>query len=299
MVAHPAVWRDERPPITLNGLSIAPNARQDTQRHAVMRWSGWVVLPLIDCRTPYGAAILPPMQPDQNSTAAWRGPSCGPPQGLRDPVLLMVPLRPTTSRVLQALRSTGFETRTLDAVPEVLDVVRAHTLAAIVLDVALAGPDPRIFLDELRGIAPALPVIALTSREQREQTVSLLRSSLDDYLTTPFPVEELVSRLRLRVSDQLSVDRTVLRAGVVTVDTALGLVSVAGRLVTLSPTEYALLVALASRPGQPISQAQLTTAVWGQPKSSNVVEVYVGYLRRKLGPERIRTVRGAGYALDG
>jgi DNA-binding response OmpR family regulator len=85
----------------------------------------------------------------------------------------------------------------------------------------------------------------------------------------------------------------------VTVDTTLGLVSVAGRLVTLSPTEYALLVALAGQPGQPVSQDRLTTAVWGQPRSSNVVEVYVGYLRRKLGADRIRTVRGAGYALDG
>ncbi|MBV9164201.1 MAG: response regulator transcription factor [Pseudonocardiales bacterium] len=291
MVAHPAVRRDERPSISPNGAPITPNATQHTQQLSVTHWTGRVVLPLIDCPTPHDAEALPPMQPDQRSTV----PSLGP----RHPVLLMVPLRHTTSRVLQALRSTGFETRTLDAVPEVLDTARAHTLAAIVLDVALAGPDPRIFLDELRRIAPQLPVIALTSREQREQTVSLLRGTLDDYLTTPFPVEELVSRLRLRISDQLSVDRTVLRAGVVTVDTALGLVSVAGRLVTLSPTEYALLVALASRPGQPVSQDRLTTAVWGQPKSSNVVEVYVGYLRRKLGPDRIRTVRGAGYALDG
>ena len=73
----------------------------------------------------------------------------------------------------------------------------------------------------------------------------------------------------------------------------------AGRLVTLSPTEYALLIALASRAGQPVSQDRLTTEVWGQPKSSNIVEVYVGYLRRKLGADRIRTVRGAGYVLDG
>jgi two-component system response regulator QseB len=231
--------------------------------------------------------LLPPMQIDQRSTV------------LRHPVLLMVPLRQTTSRVLQALRSTGFETRILDAVPDVLDAARAHNLAAIVLDIVLAGPDPRTFIDELRRVAPALPVIALTSREQREQTVSLLRGTLDDYLTTPFPVEELVSRLRLRVSDQLTVDRTVLRAGLVTVDTALGLVSVAGRLVTLSPTEYALLVALADEAGQPVSQDRLAAAVWGQPRSSNVVEVYVGYLRRKLGADRIRTVRGAGYALDG
>ncbi len=193
----------------------------------------------------------------------------------------------------------GFKTRILDAIPEVLEAVRTHTLAAIVLDVSLAGPDPRAFLDELRRVAPQLPVIALTSREQREQTVSMLRGSLDDYLTTPFPVEELVSRLRLRVHDQLSADQAVLRAGVVMVDTTLGLVSVAGRLVTLSPTEYALLVALAGQPGQLVSQDRLAAAVWGQPKSSSVVAVYVGYLRRKLGTDRIRTVRGAGYALDG
>jgi len=226
------------------------------------------------------------MQPDQRPT------------DLSHPVLLMVPLHHTTSRVLQALRSTGFVTRILDAVPDVLDAVRAH-LAAIVLDVALAGPDPRAFLDQLHKVAPRLPVIALTSREQREQTVSLLRGSLDDYLTTPFPVEELVSRLRLRVADRLTADQSVLRAGTVTVDTALGLVSVAGRLVTLSPTEYALLVVLAGQSGQPVSSDQLAAAVWDQPRSSNVVEVYVGYLRRKLGADRIRTVRGAGYALDG
>jgi DNA-binding response OmpR family regulator len=243
------------------------------------------------------------MQPDQRSTVPSTGLLPTPLPRLvptaRHPVLLMVPLRHTTSRVLHALRSTGFETRILDAVPDVLDAAHAHALAAIVLDVALAGPDPRAFLDELRRVAPQLPVIALTSREQREQTVSLLRGAVDDYLTTPFPVEELVSRLRLRVSDQQLVDRTVLRAGGVTVDTALGLVSVAGRLVTLSPTEYALLIALASRPGQPVSQDRLTRAVWGEPRASNVVEVYIGYLRRKLGADRIRTVRGAGYVLEG
>jgi len=282
------------PPITPNGSPITPNspritpdARRRTQRHYVTRWTAQVILPLNDCPTPHSAQPLPAMPPDQNPTA------------LHHPVLLMVPLHHTTSRVLQALRSTGFVTRILDTVPDVLDAARAHNLAAIVLDVALAGPNPRAFLDQLRGVAPQLPVIALTSREQREQTVSLLRGDRDDYLTTPFPVEELVSRLRLRATDRLAADQTVLRAGSVTVDTALRLVSVAGRLVTLSPTEYAVLVVLAGRPGVPVSSDQLTAAVWDQPRSSNVVEVYVGYLRRKLGADRIRTVRGAGYALDG
>ncbi|MGH3905134.1 MAG: winged helix-turn-helix domain-containing protein, partial [Pseudonocardiaceae bacterium] len=79
----------------------------------------------------------------------------------------------------------------------------------------------------------------------------------------------------------------------------LQLVSLAGQLVTLSPTEYAVLVALASRPGLPVSQHRLATAVWGAPRTSNLVEVYIGYLRRKLGADRIRTVRNVGYVLDG
>ncbi|HEU0129152.1 MAG TPA: response regulator transcription factor [Pseudonocardiaceae bacterium] len=211
----------------------------------------------------------------------------------------MVPLHHTTSRMLQTLRTTGFEIRVLDTIPEVLGAARAVALAAIVLDIGLAGPDPGAFLRQLRRVAPQLPVIALTPRDQREATVSLLRSSADDYLTTPFPVEELVSRLRLRVQARLPADRTVLRTGVITIDTALRLVSIAGQLITLSPTEYAVLVALASEPGLPVSQNRLATAVWGQPPSSNLVEVYIGYLRRKLGADRIRTVRGAGYILEG
>lgn len=200
--------------------------------------------------------------------------------------------------MLQAVRASGFETRILDTIPEVLDAVRAGTLAAIVLDIALAGPDPEALLKDLRRLAPRLPVIALTPREQREQTVSLLRGTQDDYLTTPFPVDELVCRLRLRVPG-FPAERTVLRAGVITIDTALQLVSLEGQLVTLSPTEYAMLVALASQPGMPVSQHRLATAVWGQPRTSNLVEVYIGYLRRKLGADRIRTVRGVGYVLDG
>lgn len=217
----------------------------------------------------------------------------------RHPVLLVVPVHHTTSRMLQAVRASGFETRILDTVPDVLVATRTGTLAAIVLDVALVGLDPATLLKEVRSLSPQLPIIALTSREQREQTVSLLRNTHDDYLTTPFPVEELVSRLRLRVQAGLPADRTVLRVGVVTIDTSLRLVSIAGQLVTLSPTEYAMLVALASEPGLPVPQNRLAVAVWGQPRNSNLVEVYIGYLRRKLGTDRIRTVRGAGYVLDG
>lgn len=227
------------------------------------------------------------MQPDQRPTVR------------QHPVLLVVPLHHTTSRMLHSLRESGFKTRILDTIPDVLAAARSANLAAVVLDVALAGPDPAAVLGELRRVAPRLPVIALTSREEREHTVSLLRSDTDDYLTTPFPVEELVSRLRLRIHVRQPGGRTVLRVGVITVDTALRLVSVAGELVPLSPTEYELLAALARQPGTPVSQHRLATAVWGHPPTSNLVQVYIGYLRRKLGSDRIRTVRGTGYLLEG
>ena len=108
----------------------------------------------------------------------------------------------------------------------------------------------------------------------------------------------MLFRSRLRVRDQQPAEPSVARRGDITVDTTLGLVSVDGQLVTLTPTEFALLTILISHPDQVLSRDQLTTMLWRDPPSSNVVEVYIGYLRRKLGPDRIRTVRGVGYVLD-
>jgi two-component system response regulator QseB len=141
-------------------------------------------------------------------------------------------------------------------------------------------------------------VLVLTPRELRDQVIAGLRGDRDDYLLAPFGVDELVARLRLRVRDGEAAEPSLLRRGDVTVDTALGLVSVDGKLVTLTPTEFALLTILISNPDQALSREQLTTMLWREPPSSNVVEVYIGYLRRKLGAERIRTVRGVGYLLE-
>lgn len=218
----------------------------------------------------------------------------------RPAVLLVAPLHQITSRTLHSLRSAGFETRVVDAIPDVLEAVRSAAPAALVLDMALPGLDPGTLLDKLRVLAPELPVIALTSRDEQLLTVSRLRGAGDDYLVMPFPIEELAGRLRLRVRSTAPEAATMLRSGAITVDTELGLVSVGGTLVTLSPTEYAVLVALISHPGgQPVPKDRIAQLVWGRPTSSNLVEVYVGYLRRKLGAERIRTVRRAGYILEG
>lgn len=213
-------------------------------------------------------------------------------------MLLAVPADRSTAGLLRALRSHAFDATMIHDGTRVLDAVRAAPFAAVVLEAGLPGLDTRAVLTGLAHLAPTTPVVALTTREQRDQVVAGLRGGRDDYLLTPFGTDELITRLRLRVRDQQPAEPSVARRGDITVDTTLGLVSVDGQLVTLTPTEFALLTILISHPDQALSRDQLTTMLWRDPPSSNVVEVYIGYLRRKLGPDRIRTVRGVGYVLD-
>lgn len=213
-------------------------------------------------------------------------------------VLLAVSAQRATPGVLRTLRGHSFDPTVLHDGDLALDSLRATTFAAVVLEMGLAGPDTATMLDELQRLAPDTPVLALTSREGRDGLVGGLRGARDDFLTIPFDPDELVVRLRLRVPEEEVVEQTVVRHGDITVDTALGLVSVDGQLVTLSPTEFGLLTILMSNPDRALSRDRLTEMLWSEPPSSNVVEVYVGYLRRKIGPDRIRTVRGKGYVLE-
>jgi two-component system response regulator QseB len=109
---------------------------------------------------------------------------------------------------------------------------------------------------------------------------------------------ELAARIRLRLRLEPAVENTVLRHGELVVDTEFGEVSVDGQPVGLSPTEYALLMALLSEPGEVVPPHRLAREVWSEPASPNLVQVYISYLRRKIGAERIRTVRGEGYVLE-
>jgi two-component system response regulator QseB len=213
-------------------------------------------------------------------------------------VLLAVPFDESSGTLMRELRTHAFDTTIIHDATRVLDAVQATQFAAVVLEVGLPGLDTASVLTGLARLAPGTPVIALTTREQRDQVVAGLRGGTDDYLLTPFPADELIARLRLRVRDQQPQERAVARRGDITVDTDLGLVSVDGQLVTLTPTEFALLTILISHPDQALSREQLTAMLWRDPPSSNVIEVYIGYLRRKLGADRIRTVRGVGYVLE-
>jgi two-component system response regulator QseB len=217
-------------------------------------------------------------------------------------VLVAVSPERATPGLLRTLRVHAFDPHVIHDGTRVLDSVRAGAFAAVVLEVGLAGVDTAEILAGLTRLAPETPVLALAARESREQLVAGLRGDRDDYLTIPFNVDELIARLRLRVRHGGAAgsveDQSVTRHGDIMLDSALGLVSVDGQLVTLTPTEFALLTILISNPGQVLSREQLTSMLWRDPPSSNVVEVYVGYLRRKLGADRIRTIRNRGYLLQ-
>ena len=215
-----------------------------------------------------------------------------------DHVLLALPPTAASASVLRSLRSEGVSVSPVSDGIGVLDAVRARDPALLVLDVELPGPDQSAVLAAVQAEAPNVSVIAVTPRERRASLLGLLRGDRDDYLLRPFAVDELAARIRLRLRLGPAVESTVLRQGELAVDTEFGEVAVDGRPVSLSPTEYALLLALLQAPGQVIAPDRLAKEVWSEPASANLVQVYISYLRRKIGPERIRTVRGEGYVLE-
>jgi len=169
----------------------------------------------------------------------------------------------------------------------------------VVLDLGLPGLSGEEVLVRLRRARPDVPVIVLTAKTAVEDKVANLEAGADDYVVKPFSFSELLARIRarLRATDQASA--TVITVGPLALDLRARVATVDGRSVALSSREFALAEVLARHPGQVLSQAQLLDQVWGYDfdGGSNVVEVYVRHLRKKLGADRIETVRGAGYRL--
>ena len=215
-----------------------------------------------------------------------------------DHVVLALPPTAASASVLRSLRAEGASVSAVADGIGVLDAVRARGPALLVLDVELPGPDQAGVIASVQSEAPNVAIIAITPRERRNSLLVQLRGDRDDYLLRPFPVDELAARIRLRLRLGPAIENTVLRQGELAVDTELGDVTVDGRSVSLSPTEYALLMVLITTPGTVVSPDRLAREVWSEPASVNLVQVYISYLRRKIGPERIRTVRGEGYVLE-
>jgi DNA-binding response OmpR family regulator len=166
----------------------------------------------------------------------------------------------------------------------------------VLLDLVLPGKGGLEALEEIRAAKPRLPVIALTAIDDTGSKIGGLDAGVDDYVTKPFSVEELAARVRARLRWAEEEDGA-LKAGPLTVDLTAHRALLNGREIALSAREISLLAAFMRHPGQVLSRGQLLRMVWDLDfdPGSNVVEVYVSALRRKVGTNVIETVRGMGY----
>jgi two-component system OmpR family response regulator/two-component system response regulator QseB len=171
--------------------------------------------------------------------------------------------------------------------------------AAVVLDLGLPRKDGIDVLRGLRAKKRSLPVLILTARDTVEDRIKGLDAGADDYLVKPFDLGELNARLRALLRRAGGQPAPVLTAAGLSLDPATRSVLAQGREVELSAKEYALLLALMQHPGRALSRAQLEQHLyaWGEEIGSNAVEVYIHHLRRKLGADAIRTLRGIGYVV--
>jgi len=167
----------------------------------------------------------------------------------------------------------------------------------VLLDLGLPGKDGLDLLRSLRARRKPTPVIILTARDALHERVAGLDAGADDYLVKPFELEELTARMRAVVRRRSGNAEPVIEVGEIRFDPAKREVTRAGEPVILSAREYAVLEALMLRPGAILSRAQLEDRLygWGDAVESNAVSVYIHQLRRKLGADAIRNVRGVGY----
>jgi DNA-binding response OmpR family regulator len=200
----------------------------------------------------------------------------------------------------KGLRSNGFVTTTASDGPTALALARDDDFDLLILDLGLPGLDGMTILRTLRAQNQRLPVVILSARDEVADKVAGLEHGADDYVAKPFRFEELLARVRVRLRSEGTAEQTVLRAGGVALDLRTRRATVDGRTVELSAREFTMLEVFLRHAGQVLAREQLLSHVWGYDydPGSNVVDVYVGYLRRKLGKHRIVTVRGMGYALE-
>jgi len=201
--------------------------------------------------------------------------------------------------VEKGLRAAGYSTTVVVDGRSALQHARSGNHSLALLDVGLAGIDGFEVLRRIRAENLTLPVIMLTARTGVEDTVAGLEGGANDYIPKPFRFDELLARVRLRLRDATSQVSTTLTRGDLTLDALTRRARVGSVQVDLSAREFALAEQFLSHPDQVLSREQLLSRVWGLDfdPGSNVVDVYVRYLRAKFGAERIETVRGMGYRL--
>ncbi len=205
------------------------------------------------------------------------------------------------------LEKEGFAVTTADRGRKALRVFFEERPDLVILDVMMPGMDGWEVAARLRELAE-IPVIMLTAKSSESDKLRGFRLGVDDYVTKPFSLAELTARARAilsRTQEQRLQENSILRVGGLRVDMRKREVSLDGEPLSLTPTEFRLLAALASRPGEAISQEDLMRSVWGdlREKGGSALRRYIWFLRQKLEdrpdePARLVTVRGFGYRLE-
>jgi DNA-binding response OmpR family regulator len=201
----------------------------------------------------------------------------------------------------KGLRASGYSTYVVGDGEQAVRVSLTESFDLLILDMALPEREGFQVLEELRAQGKQLPVLVVTGRPELRDVVSVLDVGADDYMTKPFRFEELLARVRARLRARGTGESTVLTAGNIQLDLRTRRAKVDDREVSLSGREYALLETFMRHPDQVLSRQQLLSHVWGYffDPGTNLINVYVGSLRSKLGQDVIETLRGVGYRFRG
>ncbi|WP_026460821.1 response regulator transcription factor [Schaalia suimastitidis] len=204
------------------------------------------------------------------------------------------------SFIAKGLKAAGYSTIATPSGRQAVTLLLTAEFDLVILDVGLEDIDGFEVLEQMRGQGVSTPVIMLTARSSVADRVAGLEGGADDYMAKPFSFDELLARvkLRLRAEKTQMPEAELAHAGMV-LNLRTRQIHVDGRVIDLSAREFALAEALMRHPGQILSREQLLSSVWGFDfdTGSNVVDVYISYLRSKLGKDHVETVRGMGYRL--
>ena len=220
-------------------------------------------------------------------------------------VLVVEDYEPVRNAVVQALTEEGYAVDSADNGRDGLWYAKSGEHNVIVLDILLPHVNGIEILQTLRGSENHVPVLLLTALDEVDHRIKGLDSGADDYLVKPFAIAELIARVRALLRRSYGDGTSTIEVGALRIDTAARLVYCNGKAVDLTAREYSLLELLARRRGKVVSRAEIWKSIYDfqADSSSNVVDVYIGYLRKKLdppeGPSMIQTRRGLGYVLTG
>ncbi|CAK9883712.1 MAG: Transcriptional regulatory protein BasR [Candidatus Erwinia impunctatus] len=200
----------------------------------------------------------------------------------------------------QAMRSEGYAVDAVDNALEASSLLRRGEYSLVILDLGLPDADGVTLLGQWRKKKISIPVLILTARDALEERVRGLDAGADDYLLKPFALAELQARVRALIRRYQGKSDNLLEQGDLSLNLSSQQVFVDQQIVEATPKEFALLTRLLMRAGQTVHRETLQQDLysWQDDNSSNTLEVHIHNLRRKLGKDRIKTVRGVGYRLD-